>query len=1664
MEKLSFINYVNKKEEKLKEKAQYYMQILQKGGQNKQEINLKTVQKELLKLKIKLDNIKAAKKDVIIDPYNNLKELIDSLNIKVNNIDQQVEEIQGEDKIIDKSILNKINDINILLDSTAANYSQIQVGKTYQFLKEKVDPKMVSDLFDKYIKDTQQLVNDLKIQIGKGESLIDNEEIGRNIKIIEQKIADYNKAIEPISNLELEIKAYIKEMESLMEITIDNFIPVETDSVEKIRVVPIDGDNLKFSFFEPEVEVSDTSQVEQGVKDKYDEDLIDSKFLSAKEKNIVEVLQTSNTSEPSTPSSQSGSPTSQSSQSSSPKLKIRKPRSNTPIITPNPVIEQPVLENSPNKAKYQSINTKYTVEPIVFNLITKPKELNKTMTDLYGNWRRKMLDFKEQNKIIQPFIVRKEKLDKISENVLAISSKFGEASLINITPEFKAFIDTNKAGLQTTMEELEQTNKVCKQIIREFNLDKQPPEEFLTKQCKLPTKLNYDDVVKDYNTKLSAEISAKKIMRDGMVDKRDKLGTLLVVNGIAVRETAWIKSVVKNKSDNQLPNIYFIKCLFDKGEEKMTTTCNAEYFINFVSNFLYKLKNPTRQEEKNDLITRLEAFQTTSYTKTINAKSNHLKFTTPFITGPYSGILHNLRVAYENLKTASTQAKRNLYKEITNLIDEIIIEDLLDMDLESQKAEISSQITKLESLKIGDQEKIEAEKNKYFFNNLFGGNINLIGGANMGEFFLKLNDFEKVIRDMVSKRKIVIMLIKQYNVRYTQFYHFQKYIVNYVSLTLAQKEYEYYNYLSKGTISFYESILKNMEQIIDKYENPKYFKDPLLNIEKNKLLYGRHYFMIKILKNFFTKLYSYWDTQFSKDKINWELNRKIDIEAEPVYKMIRDEKTKKLIKTKEVINFAKGNGIGNKKYFFLFNIFFKMLDAYHMNLPPVANYLRINYIPENLKNIDTFEKKIGEKNLLSKENIDKCSNLDKDPSKTQKVDDVSRIKFNEIFDPDNFKENSNLSLYMGLGNRLSEGKSIMLLTYGYSGVGKTFTLFGSIDKSKPDAKPNPGLLQTTLNNITDYEKIEVKAFELYGLGVPYKFYWQKEGDNPIFDHYIYNYTISKFAVSDPVEKLPEEFPEILNKNLNYQEISKEQIDNFSLITSSIDNIRKANGRIRPTINNPESSRSIMIYDFKITFGASNDKPSDCRFVVLDLPGKENLYQTYCDSTKNETSYNDNDKYRPREEFFQFRAGPNKTHAEYRTSDPKELKNYNLKMIKTMMYINPLWLATIPEIAEHFDDIKEHLKSEGLPVSSTLKSRKLYQLPEKDSSTRDNLVKYVELLKKRGDENKIDNLNEFTEAYANSHLQGIKFGTDYNKFEGIGNIGKLNLGLNGMFERCFIKILDCIKDLNGKSKLKDLGDKINDMLADPEARKQKYGYAGLEGIYINENILGLLEVLSEKIQSDRLKESDGEKKIVHVVCAQNEIYRKLLKDRNKLLINYNLISKKDFDGESFKPDATAFVQDDEFYSQIYTFRHLIAVLRGNTTDKNSVMSDSFFKASASDNYNTVMRHDKTLEVNGSIRGLSENIDDIKNNWINNYDYNKIYNLENPPIKSILKDYLQDESFRNFYLFFVVSNNLKMVSKTDGLETCDKQIQLLYDTRYFMDVIANENPEGIKNCSA
>ena len=86
------------------------------------------------------------------------------------------------------------------------------------------------------------------------------------------------------------------------------------------------------------------------------------------------------------------------------------------------------------------------------------------------------------------------------------------------------------------------------------------------------------------------------------------------------------------------------------------------------------------------------------------------------------------------------------------------------------------------------------------------------------------------------------------------------------------------------------------------------------------------------------------------------------------------------------------------------------------------------------------------------------------------------IQFAEVFDSKDFPDNDTLSLYMGLSSQLSQKKGTMLLTYGYSGVGKTVTLFGN------KKKKIFGLLQRTLLNVKSQGKILFRVFELYGKG------------------------------------------------------------------------------------------------------------------------------------------------------------------------------------------------------------------------------------------------------------------------------------------------------------------------------------------------------------------------------------------------------------------------------------------------------------------------------------------------------------------------------------------------------------------------------------------------------
>jgi len=214
----------------------------------------------------------------------------------------------------------------------------------------------------------------------------------------------------------------------------------------------------------------------------------------------------------------------------------------------------------------------------------------------------------------------------------------------------------------------------------------------------------------------------------------------------------------------------------------------------------------------------------------------------------------------------------------------------------------------------------------------------------------------------------------------------------------------------------------------------------------------------------------------------------------------------------------------------------------------------------------------------------------------------------------------------------------------------------------------------------------------------------------------------------------------------------------------------------------------------------------------------------------------------------------------------------------------------------------------------------------------------------------------------------------------------------------------------------------------------------------------------------------------VVCQQIEIYKEIYNKEPKTPISIELLKKLGRITTEANPSFIAnetlsapkfpiYVEDDEFLSQIKFMRDLMKPA-SNLSYYNNINIE--------DPYNTRMREtnrgDELSKLSYTFKnvtkGITENIEDNKNNWINNYNYNKIFNIRNPPIKSVLEKYLLDDNFNNFYLFFVVSNNKKEDGSKEGLETCDKQIQLIYDTRKFMDMIANRDAKGMskEECDA
>lgn len=306
------------------------------------------------------------------------------------------------------------------------------------------------------------------------------------------------------------------------------------------------------------------------------------------------------------------------------------------------------------------------------------------------------------------------------------------------------------------------------------------------------------------------------------------------------------------------------------------------------------------------------------------------------------------------------------------------------------------------------------------------------------------------------------------------------------------------------------------------------------------------------------------------------------------------------------------------------------------------------------------------KTLLPREIPSEC------PFKTDKnnipIPILKSYKFTEVFDSQNFPNNSDMTSYMCLNTRLSGGNSVCLITYGYSGTGKSYTLFGKQD----DSGTIQGLLQSTLGKLDQLDKVYFRLFEIYGKGIPYPDYWYSIKDKKqITKENIYNYLYAYKLRLEPSlkEKIGVDKPNIINPEdvgvefgvklekkeiedfinlsnqanlstaeyqlnkdgkidkMGYLEIPgvdvKSIFESFDRFTTKIEEMRIKKQRVRETPNNNVSSRSILIYDFVLMVKIEG-KEKPVNFLIIDLPGREEIAPTfinkYVDKKTNELMY------------------------------------------------------------------------------------------------------------------------------------------------------------------------------------------------------------------------------------------------------------------------------------------------------------------------------------------------------------------------------------------------------------------------------------------------------------
>ena len=465
-----------------------------------------------------------------------------------------------------------------------------------------------------------------------------------------------------------------------------------------------------------------------------------------------------------------------------------------------------------------------------------------------------------------------------------------------------------------------------------------------------------------------------------------------------------------------------------------------------------------------------------------------------------------------------------------------------------------------------------------------GGRIVEYDSTKMSQLLLNLTNRIREINQKIKELKSLAVLYEKDQKRMKYYVY---YIINISSLKDI-KNLNIYKFINRGLLEFFRNIINDIQARISSNKD----KMPL-----DALYFDTyHNLIMRRVKNF----------------LNFIIEN---------------------ISTSTIIDIQSCTG-PIKNDFIIFNHFKDILESYYETIQnKVSIYARLNdfkpinpeYIPEKAARLFKKENQYIIANYSScltnihgEHRTDIPQLLNADPANSScghsNIRDNNPMdsgnpnninaKFNMVFDYDEFNDNESIAMYMSISSNISKKKSVNLITYGYSGTGKSYTLFGN-------GKNEKGLLQSAIEGIMSKKEVYCRIYEIYGAGVKYPFYWCDSVSEKCF---VYQLNPVEFNIKNVVESSIDNIikeSNTIDSILGYTKIEAHKVQSFfkkfNNIVDEIDQIRKdeSNLRIKETPNNPVSSRSIIIYDLMIR--VDNDL---VRFAVIDLPGREEIVETY----------------------------------------------------------------------------------------------------------------------------------------------------------------------------------------------------------------------------------------------------------------------------------------------------------------------------------------------------------------------------------------------------------------------------------------------------------------------